>query len=62
VPASKYGTWGILHVVQWFKNLTAASWAAARVFDPWPGQLVKGSGIATAVASVTAVTWIQSLA
>ena len=29
---------------------------------PWPAQLLKGSGIATVVAEVAAVAWIQSLA
>ena len=32
------------------------------VFDPQPGQWVKGSSIATAVGWVTAVARIQSLA
>ena len=31
-------------------------------FDPWPAQWVKGIGIATAVAWVAAVAWIQPLA
>ena len=49
--------------MRWVKNPTSVAWVAAQVqFDPSLAQCVKGSGVATAVAQVTAAAHIQSLA
>ena len=50
-------------MAQWVKTLTAAARVCAEVSSiPGLAQYVKGSGVATAVAQITAAAWIQSLA
>ena len=49
-------------MVQWVRNPAAATWVSAQAWvrSPRLVQWVKGIGIATAVAQVTAAAWIQS--
>ena len=51
-------------MLQWVKNPIATAWVAseAQIRSPAPRTVVKGSGIAIAVAQVTAAAQIQSLA
>ena len=65
---------GVSAVEQWVKNLTAKAHMqtksgsgqapSCRGVDstPSPVQYIKGCGVTTAMAEVTAVAWIQSLA
>lgn len=50
-------------MVRWLENPTPMAWVSADVqFDPRPAQFIKGSSIAAAMAQVTTVAVIQSLA
>ena len=52
---NKTGIWGVPSVAPWIKNLTAAAWVTMEVW-------VKGSGVATAAAQITAGARIQFMA
>ena len=47
---------GVPTVMQWDQHVLGCR------FDPWPGTLGEGSGVATAAAEITAVARIRSLA
>ena len=55
---SKKKAAGVPTVVQWGKNLTAASWVAAEVWVRAPARCsVKGSSVAAAVAQFQYLAW-----